>query len=228
VLSDMAEYTSAVQVYDQVIERDPNNASAYSGKAWALQTIGKDKATEARQAYEKSSELRADDWWAHKGLADALRLSGENQAAAIKYQWIVDQIEAQGVQSPVRDPLAWCYYQLGEYEKAGNLFKNIVNSTPDSISDYFDLGLVLLCREQYSEALEAYQQGIASLQHRYPTLLRLGLIYVAIDDLHQAIEVHPKLLDVGECHRILGLLNEQWELVRDRPDTKLNGDKHRY
>jgi tetratricopeptide (TPR) repeat protein len=228
VLSDMAEYASAVQVYDQVIERDPNNSSAYSGKAWALQTLGKDKAQEARQAYEKSSELRPNDWWAHKGIADALRLSGDNQAATIKYQWIVDQIRAKGVQSPVRDPLAWCYYQLGECEKADNLLKEVVNSNPDSIPDYFDFGLVLLCRQQYSEALEAYEQGIASLQHRYPPLLRLGLIYVAIDDLHQAIEVHPKLLDAGEYNRILGLLSEQWELVRERPDSKLNGDKRRY
>jgi len=224
VLSDMAEYALAVEVYDQVIERDPSNSSAYSGKAWALENVGKEKAAEASRAYEKLSELRPHDWWVHKGIANALRLSGDKQAATIKYRWVVDQIEQEGVRPTNRSALAWCCYQLGEYEKAENIYRQVVDSVPDPISDYFDLGLVFLCRKRYSEALKAYGQAVVLLQQRYPPLRRLGLIYVAIDDLQEAIQANPKLSGVEDCNRIRELLSEQQRLAQGNPDGKPNRD----
>lgn len=225
LLSDMAEYEPAVQKYGQVIDLDLNNSQAYAGKAWALENIGKQKVAEAKEAYEKASELQPDDWWLHKGMANALKLSGDKQAATAKYKWVVEQIEQKGVQPADRSMLAWCCYQLGEYEKAENIYRQVVASNPNPISDYFDLGLVLLCREQYPEALKAYEQAATLLQQRYPALLRLGLIYVAIDDLQEAVEANRSLSGVKEYNQIKGLLDKQQRLARSNPDGKPGGDQ---
>lgn len=222
-LSDMAEYPLAVEMYDQVIQRNPTNTSAYSGKAWALQQLGKEKATEAKQTYEKLSELRPNDWWAHKGIANTLRSMGDEKAAVAKYQWVIDQTKGQDVQA-VLPTQAWCYYQLGRYQEAEEILWKVVDSDPDPIPVYFDLGLVLLCSGRYAEALAMYEKGISLLQRRCPPLRKLGLIAVALVDLQEAVEMRPKLADMEEYNRIRELLSEQRELARSKPDAKLNGE----
>lgn len=218
LLSDMAEYESAVRKYDRVIELDLNSSEAFAGKAWALENMGSQKAPEAREAYEKADELQPDNLWTHKGIANALRISGAQQAAVTKYTWVVDQTEQRGVKSADRALLAWCFYELGEYEKAEEQCRQVVEANPDHLSSHFDLGLVLLCRNNYSEALEKYEQASRLLQERYPPLTRLGLIHVAIDDLKEAVDTNSSLSSVEEYNRILRLLDEQLRLARDNPE----------
>ncbi len=55
-LSELAQYASALQMYELAIEAD-RNPNAYAGKGWALERLGKDNTEEARQAYEKAIEL---------------------------------------------------------------------------------------------------------------------------------------------------------------------------
>jgi tetratricopeptide (TPR) repeat protein len=224
LLTDMAEYASTVQVCDQIIKADPQNAPAYSKRGWALKYQGKKESLEAITAYEKASEFLPNDWWIQSEIAEAMRKSGDKSSSMAKYQSVIKQIEEKGRQPVFNPSLAWCYYQLGEYEKARDLFTEVVKSDPDPISDYFDLGLVLLCCKQYPEALKAYELAIPILQGKCPPLRRLGLIYVAIDDLKDAIEVHPELLDVEEYHRIKELLIEQQNLARSNPEGKPKGN----
>ena len=96
----MAEYAQAVDLYDRVIELgsiDPQTLSkAFSGKGWALQYLGKTKSLEAKEAYEKAAELLPDNLWVQKGIANALRLCGEDQAAREKYEWVSDEAREEG------------------------------------------------------------------------------------------------------------------------------------
>jgi len=218
-LSAMAEYPLAVEMYDEVIQRDPTNTSAYSGKAWALQQLGKEKATEAKQTYEKLSELRPNDWWAHKGIANTLWSMGDEKAAVAKYQWVIEQTKGQDDRAGLPTQ-AWCYYRLGRYQEAEEIYRKVVDSDPDPIPGCFDLGLVLLCSDRYADARVMYEKGITLLQRRCPPLKGLGLIDVALVDLQEAVEMHPKLADMEEYNRIRELLSEQRELARGKPDAK--------
>ena len=215
----MAEYAQAVDLYDRVIELgsiDPQTLSeAFSGKGWALQCLGKTKAPEAKEAYEKAAELSPDNLWVQKGIANALRLCGEDQAAREKYEWVSDELERKGRPRAVLSSLGWCYYNLGRFDEAEATYRQVIASKPDPFSDVFDLGLILFCRGNIPEALQAYEQGLESIRMRHPPRSRLGLLYVARSDLQEAIECHPSLSRLEECHRVLGLL--QAELLTSVP-----------
>ena len=43
-----------------------------------------------------------------------------------------------------RRALGWCHYQLRHSQEAVRLFSSAVGMSPNSISDWFDLGLALL------------------------------------------------------------------------------------
>jgi tetratricopeptide (TPR) repeat protein len=213
ILSEMSVYDEAVELLDKAIEIDPANPYIYSDKGWALQYIGKERAEESRQAYEKASELRPNNLWIHKGIANALRVAGNRPAANEKYRWVVDQIESMGRKTTDLPTLGWSYYHLGEYVKAEQIYRQVVESYPEPISDYFDLGLILLCLGKKDEALQCYQEGIKHLQLRFPERRRLGLIYVALADLQEAEALTPKSFSMEGDALAQEWLKEQWKLA---------------
>lgn len=209
ILVCMAEYARVVELSDKVIEIDPSIAEAYREKGWALQHLGQQHALECKQTFEKAADLVSDNWMSHREIANILSLTGEYEAANKKYRWIVNQIEKSKIQSSL-PTLGWCYYKLGEYEKAEEIFRKVVSSDPDPISDYFDLGLVLMCLGDYTEALHGYKHGITHLDQKYPLRHRLNLIFVAKFDLEEEIKKTPKLANVKECLEVKQLLTEAW------------------
>lgn len=213
-LSEIAEYPAAVRVFDQALARDPNYTSAHSGKAWALEAQGKARAEEARQAYARLIELRPNNWWAHNGLARALKLSGDRPASDERYRWVMQQLQAEGVRPADRTTLAWCAYHLGEYTQAIAAYRQEVASPLASISSHFDLGLALLCDGQHPQALQAYRRGAEILQRRHPPLTRLSWLHVALADLQEALEDRPELAEAAATRQVQELLTTQQALAR--------------
>ena len=225
ILSKMTEYTKAVTVYDQVLQIDPENTAAMTGKVWALENSGKEYASEGKSVCEEIVRLRPKDWWAHKSIANALRLSGDLQGAADQYEWVVKQIVESGMQTEVdSSTFAWCQYQLGNFGEAEGVYRQLVGSESETVSDFFDLGLVLLCSEKFSESLQVYQQGIEILKKICPPLTRLSWLAVALEDMQEAFEKYPKLTDADARVPIQDLLKEQQKLARTR-NTDFSGDQ---
>ena len=212
VLSDMARYTEAIKVLDQVIEIDPSEREAHAARGWALEYLGRDYAVESRKSYEKAVELVAKDWWLHEGIAHTFWLAGDKKAAISKYQWVVDQIK-EDTKPSMLHTLAWSYFHLGEYQKAEKTYRLVVGSELVRSSDYFDIGLVLICTKRYSDALKTYKKGIKLLRQIYPLRCRLGPIHVAKCDLQETLESNPEFMDVKQCIEIKVLLKEEWEFA---------------
>ena len=121
VLLEQAEYAEANGILDRVLEANSEDQAAWSLKGWCLEQFGPGKADEAVDANKRAIESTPGDIWRHKNLASALELQGRNEEAEAKRRWI---IETFGVNPMVSDlsALGWCYYKLGELERAAKVF----------------------------------------------------------------------------------------------------------
>ncbi|VVB95981.1 Photosystem I assembly protein Ycf3 [uncultured archaeon] len=217
VLCDMADYRAAVEILEKVTQLNPFDSRGFASKGWALENLGKERTQEARLVYETLIELNPDNLWAHKGLANAMRLLGDTKAAVNKYQWIIEQQEKRDVaDAGTMNMTGWCYYQLEHYDKAIQLLTNALILDPDDVSDQFDLALSLMCSGEHSKALQEYQRGLEKAQSKH-VLHRRGLLYVALDDLKEALTTKPELRKVKEVQGV----QKRLKMVLDQAKASL-------
>jgi len=215
VLSEFAQYEDALEVLKQAADLDSSDSGIFSTMGWVLENLGAERAAEAKQAYEKVISLKGDELWAHKGVANALELLGEAEEAASRYRCVIQQGEKRDL-TGARDKslIGWCYYKLGQYENAIRVFKETLSLDPSIYSTQFDLALSQMCHGDYSEALQNYQKTLGMISSKHP-LKRRGLLYVALDDLRQAIAALPQLATVKEAQEAIKSLEIAWEQVKD-------------
>jgi len=218
ILCDFAQYEAAVATFDNLILLDSENSWAFQMKGWALSNLGQERAQECLTAYETSVALDDDNYWAHKGVADAYHLLGEAILAAEKYQWLVNKLLAQEESSRDQDLLAWCYYRLGEYQKAVDTYEQVMERTEDRLFNQFDYALSLMCNQEYQRSLQEYRQGIEWVSQRQPPGRR-GFLYVAIDDLQEALVTHPSLAERQEARLVMGELQSAWQAAHNQPEN---------
>jgi tetratricopeptide (TPR) repeat protein len=210
-LCDIAEYQDAAQVLDRATQLDPSDARSFAEKGWALENLGAGYAQEARQAYEAAIKLEHENLWHHKGLANALRLLGDTEAAQAKYHWVIEQAEKRTeVDADTMSLTGWCHYQLGHYDEAARLFIEALSLNADMVSTQFDLALALMCSERHSLALQEYQRGLELVKGKQ-VQRRRGLLYVALDDLREAVKAQSALAEVKEVQEGLELLKRAFD-----------------
>jgi tetratricopeptide (TPR) repeat protein len=217
ILSDIAEFQAALEVLDRAIRIDPRDALTLRKKGWALENLGPERAREAQQAYQAALDQKPgdpDDLWTRKGFANALRLRGKAEAAAVEYRWVVDEAKRRGtMDASIMSLIGWCHYCLGNYDEAIRLFIEAISLDSDIISAQFDVALSLMCSGRYELGLREYQRGL-DLTDRKHVLRRRGLLYVALDDLREAITAQPDLKKVKEVREALKLLRMAFDKVK--------------
>src|SRR6266516_5468905 len=205
LLSDIAEYQAAVTVLEKAIELDQHMAVLFASKGWALENLGVERAQDTREAYEKAIALNPEDLWSHKGLAETLILMGDIEEARSKYLWVIEQATPNLKLDINTIPLiGWCRYRLGEYEEAVHLYKGMLSFTGTDLSSQFDLGLALTCNKRFGLALHEYKQGLEIVTTR--GLGRRGLLFIAINDLRDAMKEKPELSSETAVQQVLELL----------------------
>ncbi len=214
-LCDIAEYQAALEVLDHAMQLGPPGWQTLYTRGWALENLGAEQAQDAKQAYEAALNYEiggADNLlWTRKGIANTLRLLGDAEAAAVEYQWVIDNAEERAeVDVDVLALMGWCHYCIGEYDEAVRLFIETLSIDSDAISTQFDLALAFMCSGRQSLALREYQRGLELTQEKQARMRR-GLLYVAIDDMEDAVKIQPPLAEVEEAQKGLKLLKNAFE-----------------
>ena len=207
LLLDAADYEGALSLFDQALERDESHAYLWQMRGWALENTDPPRAEQSRAAYQTAVDLKQDNFWALKGLANALRLAGEEEAARAKYQWLIDQLlAAEKVEKWDYSLLAWCYYSSGEYAEAVQWLRRSLDYEPEDLSVLFDLALCTVCLGDDAQAVSLYEQGVEKINERQP-LGRRGPLHVARTDLLEAVTELPSLTRSPAIQEILQLLD---------------------
>ena len=184
-LSDAGDHLAALALVDRVLALDPGRAEAHVARGWALESLGPEHLTQARDAYAEAVRLDPDALWAKEGLANVLRRLGRSREADA----LAAEVVTLALGLPERDTetlelQGWCEYELGRLADAERTFRRALDADPDLVAVRFDLGLVLLCAGRAQEALAAYAHGLADAQRLGDVA---GLVRTALEDLEEAL-----------------------------------------
>ena len=230
VLSDLAYYYEALEYLDKAAQLSPFQAWIHGLRGWVLQDLGEGRAQEMLDAYQKAIRLEdGENWMSEIGVADALRLLANKEAAKKKYESIIETLSPRLERDPTMLPyVGWCHYQLGEYEKAAKYFRDALEREQEIASCRFDLGLTLLSRGGSGDsrkALHEYRYGVALTDTPYD-IRRRDTLHVAMEDLRQAVRARPELETLDELPYILRILKTSFE--RSAPNgMKLKEQKNK-
>ena len=144
----------ALRELDQVIARDPHNASAYQGRA-------KVRFLQRKLALAKSDiseAIRLDDnlWQAHALLGIILDTEKYHSEAEGEYK---KALAIQPDSAAVYNDLGISLYLAGKFDKAADAFLKAFNIDPGNKRICNNLGLALYRSGNTSDALEAFKKG---------------------------------------------------------------------
>ena len=143
-----------------------------------------------------------------------------NPGAAIEL--LEKDIENQNISSDTYNYLGLAYFQIGEYDKAVEVFeKGQKNVTSGRKLLYFNKGNVEFVRGNYAEAEKCFSMALtaspdfyAALLNRANARLNLKKYEECIQDYEKYIECLPEDPQVEEIERLLGYLEKEMEEIR--------------
>ena len=144
VLADIAymqrNWREAERIYQQVLELDPDNATALNNYGYMLAELG-ERLDEAEKMIRKALKIRPNEpaFWDSLGWVYFQR--GEYKKAL---QWVEKAVKAQRNDAELRYHLGMIYWKLGEREKALRELREAVRINPN--------------HPQANEALEQLEQ----------------------------------------------------------------------
>ena len=207
----MGQYDQAIVHADKAIEMDPNNAKAFSSKAFALKKLK--RYPEAEVAYKKTIELDPEDT---KTIVN-LGILYSDQA---KYSEAISQLNL----AVEKDPgMAKAHYMIGNaynkqknYTKSSAAFKAATEADPNYYLAHNALGVALIELGKYNDAIQSLQTAIALRPNFGNAHYRLAKAYNAVGRHQEVIQAgelaleHSKSLkgavyvEIGEAYEKLG------------------------
>lgn len=193
LLTEIGVFRQAAEFAESASEADPSSW-IFGLLGWAWENVGRGDGIKAKNAYLQGLEIDAEDPWLKKGLANSYRLTGNWDDAQRVYQEIVESSKKELQRSSEYhfSLLGWCHYQIQNYEEAVRLLSSAISVDPDSISDYFDIGLVLLHMDRNDEAKNRYHKGFKLLKKINHDGRKYMFLHIAECDLLEAIELKKK------------------------------------
>jgi len=187
------DYGSAMEVYNQVLEKEPRNSEALY-RLGILSYLDKDYG-KAASYFERSvqSDAEKQDPW--KRLGDSYEKSGRFKEAAQSYGRACQVQYQRSLQE--REGLAW--FSARELEKSRKIFESLVLEDPGDYHAVYYLGNVVLAMGDPSHAERCYQAAIRlrpELVEAYVNLASIrfnaGKFSEAAGFLEKTFQVSPK------------------------------------
>lgn len=164
ILADLGDWAAAIEAAEQATVLDDADPHGFQALGWALQHGDGVDPERSRAAYAKAVELRPRDPWAHKGLANALYLLGD-QTAATNYQWVADHLaRVSPHDSDLNGLLGWCLYRLARYTEAVDCLQRAVDDPDVRTGALFDLTLAYLALGNDEQARQSYTAARSELR----------------------------------------------------------------
>ena len=198
------DYRSALAIWQDTVERRPNNPRAHDNLGSALGEAG--RVQEAIGQLEQALRINPSYADAHYNLGKALDQAGRTREAIGHYQQAL-QIKPNDVNA--LNNLGLALSHLGRKREAMEHWEQALRIKPDLAEAHFNLGRALMGEGRLPEAIGHYEQvlrinpddtevhdvlGIA--------LIELGRPQQAVEHWEQALRIKP---DLAEAHFNLGL-----------------------
>jgi len=201
----------ALREFEAALERDPDMADAWLGRALALDSLG--HSDEAEKGYRKALSLRPGFSEAHNNLGQLLARRGKHAEA-------VEQFDLALTNMYYREPfVARCnkgqaLLAMGRREEGLEQLKVCITQNPRYCAGQRALGLGQLEAGRTKEALAALQRYGQLCDKEPDAPYQLGLAYLRIGDVAGAREAF------GHCEQLAGSSDLGTECRRSRDMLK--------
>ncbi|MBL0015872.1 MAG: tetratricopeptide repeat protein [Bacteroidetes bacterium] len=155
ILKSQGKLNEALNAYDGVIQRFPDNVIARSGRAEVLKSLG--KLEEALAAYNDVIKQFPENLVAGNGRADILKSQGKLCEALAAYDMVILKFPEDVVALSGR---AEIIKSLGKLDEALAIYEGLIRKFPQDVYAMTGLAEVLKSQGKLDEALTAYNKVI--------------------------------------------------------------------
>ncbi len=194
------QHGEALKTLDRVLQRDPQNAEAFymAGRV----ALDKGDTTNAIASLQKSVRFDAsnEDAWMFLGRI----FTNRNNPVALQYFDNVLRLDSSSLEA--REFKGVFYKKKGQFDKAFQIYRDIIVRNPDYSNAYFDMGVIYLELDSLSKARENFDLAIK----RDPLFVKAyyyrghcselqGNTAAALEDYRQANGMSPDYKDAKEA-----------------------------
>lgn len=187
----VGDYSTAVTYYNNALDLDKNYASAFAGRAAALNMLG--KYTEAIASADSSLAIKSMDPVALNARALGLFKLGRYEEAAAAYDklFIVEQNRKEAYCNQ-----AYAYMRLNKTDAAISAFDRCTMLDSQNIEAWNYKGLTLIQAKKYEAALESFDRATIVTIKNATIWNNKGVVLVALGKPTDALECFNKALGI--------------------------------
>jgi tetratricopeptide (TPR) repeat protein len=185
-------------------ERLNYEAELYYGLGSTFDAWG--KVEEAKTAYSKAIDLRADYTEAHYNLANILRSEGKIDEAIDHYNQAL-QTEPNSVE--IRNNFGAALQMQGKINQAVQQWEKALELVPSDPYAHFNLGLALAAQGKYDRSIVHFKEALRKRPDWAEIHMQLGMVLLQRGEIGEAIEQFNETLrirpDDADAHSCLGI-----------------------
>ena len=202
------DYRSALAIWQDTVEKRPNNPRAHGNLGYALYQQGELQGAIAQS--EQAVRISPNYAEAHNNLATALLQAGKLQGAIEEWEQAV-QVKPDHVKAQCN--LGNALLRVGKVQQAVGHFEQALRVDPRVAEAHYGLGLALTRLGRLPEAIHHYEQALRSKPDYAEAHTGLGVALVKLGRMPEAIEHWVEALrispDSAEAHVNLGVALER-------------------
>lgn len=194
------QHNDALASLDRILKTDPQNAEAFYMAGRVALDMG--DTTRAVKSLEKSVQIDVDnaDAWLFLGRI----FSNKNNPRAL--QFFDNALRVDSTSLEAREFKAAYYKRRGEFNKAFEVYTDIIRRNPDYSNAYFDMGIIYLEMDSLGKAYDNFNIAIKTdplfvkaYYYRGLTAEKQGRRDAALNDYTQASKMSPNFLEAVEA-----------------------------
>jgi tetratricopeptide (TPR) repeat protein len=108
---------------------------------------------------------------------------------ALKY---LENFKSDYVDEEVTVLTSNCYESLGNYEKAAETLKKLIQIDPESFVGYYNLGVLYYGSKDFEDARDSFEKAYKLNKNSYALTYNLGCAYFELQNFKKAVEFFTK------------------------------------
>ncbi|MFH1417887.1 MAG: tetratricopeptide repeat protein [Planctomycetota bacterium] len=185
---------AAIDRFDRILDRRPNNTAALAAKAGAMISVG--RFEDAARTYRRLLDVQPNDAAARYNYGVLLCRQSRFGEAADQFRALIhlDPDHAAGLYN-----LASLAQRAGALGEAREAWEAYTRLRPYSAAGWYNLGVVWMDYDQPLDAAWCFRQAVRLNPGDAPTWLNLGIAYAAADHLYAALDAVNTADDLSPC-----------------------------
>jgi len=186
---EKGDYKKAIIYYDKAIKLNDRKASAYSGKARALEEL--EKYEEAIKACDKAIELNKNLAEAYDTKGSALAGQSKLDEALYSYQ---KSVKLESDNATYLNNMSYILNLLQRYDEAVDYADRSLKIDPRFSTAYLNKGFALSCIDKTDDAIKCYDKALKYEPESVDAYLNKGILYQDMYKDKEAIECYDKVI----------------------------------